>query len=376
MKIGIVTIIDYFNYGNRLQNYAVQEIVKSIGYTVETIVNTQHSSSKNTSNKLKNLSKLKNKNVMSVLEAIKRRLFLIINKKKISSLNNEKYRKFKDFSDKYINETDFIISENNIPEYINDDYDFFIVGSDQVWNPHYRKGSAIDFLTFAHKEKRISFSASFGVSEIPDVFKEDYTKWLCDFKAISVRENAGFDIVKNLTGKEAEVLVDPTLLIQKENWINISKESKNKPSKGYILTYFLGNKTDLISDKINEIAKKKDLEIVNLASIKDEKFYTSDPAEFLDFIKSAEIFFTDSFHGVVFSILFCKPFIVLKRGAMNSRIDTLLNKFDLVTRKWENIKVDEDIFKVDFSHVESILENERKKAITYLRKALKIKDAK
>ena len=368
--------IHYFNYGNRLQNYAVQEILKSIGYTVETIVNTQRSSNKNTSNKLKNLSKLRNKNVRSILKAIKRRLFLIINKKKISSLNSEKYRKFKDFSNKYINETDFIISDNNIPKYINDDYDFFIVGSDQVWNPHYRKGSSIDFLTFAQKEKRISFSASFGVSQIPDVFKEDYSKWLCDFKAISVRENAGFDIVKNLTGKEAEVLLDPTLLIQKENWINISKESKKKPSKRYILTYFLGHKKDTISKKIIEIANRKDLEIVNLASIKDDKFYTCDPAEFLDFIKSAEIFFTDSFHGVVFSILFSKPFIVLKRGEMNSRIDTLLNKFDLVDRKWENIRFDEDIFKIDFSHVELILENERQKAINYLQNALTIEGAK
>lgn len=375
MKIGIITIIDYFNYGNRLQNYAVQEILKSMGLTVETIINTQRSSNKNTSNKLKKLSKLKNKNIMSILKAIKRRLFLIINKKKISSLNNEKYRKFKDFSDKYINETDFIISNNNIPEYINNDYDFFIVGSDQVWNPHYRKGSSIDFLTFAHKEKRISFSASFGVSEIPYVFKENYSKWLCDFKAISVRENAGFDIVKNLTGKEAEVLVDPTLLIQKENWINISKESKNKPSKRYLLTYFLGQKSDSTSEKINEIANSNDLEIINLASVKDEKFYTADPAEFLDFIKSAELFFTDSFHGVVFSILFSKPFIVLKRGAMNSRIDTLLNKFDLVNRKWENISFDQDIFNVDFSHVESILENERKKAKNYLQDALNIEDA-
>lgn len=375
MKIGIITIIDYFNYGNRLQNYAVQEILKSIGYTVETIVNTQRSSNKNTSNKLKNLSKLKNKNAMSILKTIKRRLFLIIDKKKISSLNNEKYRNFKGFTDKYINETDFIISDNYIPEYINDDYDFFIVGSDQVWNPHYRKGSSIDFLTFAHKEKRISFSASFGVSRIPDDFKEDYSKWLCDFKAISVRENAGFDIVKNLTGKEAEVLLDPTLLIQKENWINISKESKKKPSKRYILTYFLGHKNETISKKIIEIANRKDLEIVNLASIKDDKFYTCDPAEFLDFIKSAEIFFTDSFHGVVFSILFSKPFIVFKRGEMNSRIDTLLNKFDLVDRKWENIRFDEDIFKIDFSHVESILENERQKAINYLQNALTIGDA-
>lgn len=375
MKIGIITIIDYFNYGNRLQNYAVQEILKSMGLTVETIINTQRSSNKNTSNKLKKLSKLKNRNIMSILKAIKRRLFLISNKKKISSLNNEKYRKFKDFSDKYINETDFIISNNNIPEYINNDYDFFIVGSDQVWNPHYRKGSPIDFLTFAHKEKRISFSASFGVSEIPYVFKENYSKWLCDFKAISVRENAGFDIVKNLTGKEAEVLVDPTLLIQKENWINISKESKNKPSKRYLLTYFLGQKSDSTSEKINEIANSNDLEIINLASVKDEKFYTADPAEFLDFIKSAELFFTDSFHGVVFSILFSKPFIVLKRGAMNSRIDTLLNKFDLVNRKWENISFDQDIFNVDFSHVESILENERNKAKNYLQDALNIEDA-
>src|SRR5690606_35950552 len=104
--------------------------------------------------------------------------------------------------------------------------------------------------------------------------------------------------------------------------------------------------------------------------IKDKNAYISGPSEFIEYIKSSNLFLTDSFHGAVFSILFRKPFIVFDREgsshSMNSRIDTLLATFKLESRKFENISKGEDFINVDYTHIDKILESERQKAIDYL----------
>jgi hypothetical protein len=108
-----------------------------------------------------------------------------------------------------------------------------------------------------------------------------------------------------------------------------------------------------------------------LGCIKDKDRYHADPGEFIDYVNSCSIFLTDSFHGAVFSILLEKPFIVFDRigtsPQMGSRIDTLLNTFDLRTRKWELMPDGSDVFDVDYSHVMPILEAEREKALNYLK---------
>jgi len=197
---------------------------------------------------------------------------------------------------------------------------------------------------------------------------------------LSVREEAGAKIIKELTGRDAVVLVDPNLMLTKEQWLLISKTAIHKPNKPYLLTYFLGGICPENKEKIYSIARDKNLEVVNLEDLEDEVRYVADPAEFLDYINSSAIVFTDSFHGTVFSILFEKPFVVFDRidniQSMSSRIDTLLSKFKLDSRKWENVKNTDDIFNIDFSHVPEILEFERKKAIDYLKNALEVKDEK
>src|SRR5699024_6730560 len=125
------------------------------------------------------------------------------------------------------------------------------------------------------------------------------------------------------------------------DWRAISKVSSVKPETPYLLTYFLGEISNNTKKRINKIAKKKKLKIINLASLQDVKYYTADPSEFIDFIDSAELFCTDSFHGAVFSILLKTPFIVFERKgslpSMNSRIETLLSKFNLDFRMAKNI---------------------------------------
>lgn len=359
-KIGILTLNGYKNYGNRLQNYALQESVKSLGFLVDTVIVDLDATT----------GKKKNKKTTYLLKQIAKKV-LGITKKKI---NDERTNRFIDFSDKYLSETKYKISEKNIPVHLSEYYKF-VVGSDQVWNPFYINGSPLYFLNFAPKEKRISYAASFGISNIPSQFKEKFEKYLSEMNHISVREEQGASIVKEINGREAEVVLDPTMLLTKEEWRKVAVESKTKPNTPYLLTYFLGDisKTNMI--KIKEIAKIRNLKIVNLASLKYRKYYTADPAEFLDFIDSADVFCTDSFHGVVFSILFETPFIVFERQgklpSMNSRIDTLLSKFELESRLSRNIENYDDVFSIDYSHVKKILHEERINSISYLKMALK-----
>lgn len=376
-KIAILTINDYNNYGNRLQNYAIQEVIKSLGFQVETIVHKRstnnNSSSINFKNKLQKFFSLPSK---EKYELIITKAYYYFNKKSI----NERIKVFKQFTLNYIFETNFNITNNDIPEDLDKKYDFFITGSDQVWNPILGFGESIDFLTFAPEYKRIAYAPSFGISKIPENYVENYRKWISEMAYLSIREQAGADIIKNLTGRDAIVLVDPTLMLCKEKWLSISRPAVKKPQKKYLLIYFLGDIPKENIRKINEIALKNDLEIVYIASLKDKARYAVDPAEFIDYINSANIMITDSFHGAIFSILLEKPFIIFDRlgklPSMNSRIDTLLSKFKLESRKWENIKNANDIFNIDFSHIPPILEAERNKALNYLKKALNVKGEK
>ena len=156
-KIGILTLNGYHNYGNRLQNYAMQEVLKSLGFNVETIINDRK---------------------MIKKEKLTKRMYNLI-KNSISEIYMKTYNKiwrnirkdtiikrtetFKKFTYDYIKETDYTISKNNIPDDLSDRYDYFITGSDQVWNPDNLHGTSFFFLTFAPKHKRIAYAPSFGL---------------------------------------------------------------------------------------------------------------------------------------------------------------------------------------------------------------------
>lgn len=369
-KIGIITITDYTNYGNRLQNYATQEVLRKMGYSVESIKNSQISSNKSIKNFIR---KTKVKGLKESLYAVKRRL----QEKKTKSFYNERELKFREFSKNYISETDFYITIDSIPKDLDSKYDFFITGSDQVWNPIYRNESPIDFLQFASIEKRIAFSPSFGVSEIPERNKKNYSKWINEMKSISIREEAGEKIIKDLTGRSSEVLVDPTLLLSREEWLSISTETSIKPKQKFFLTYFLGEMSQTIKKEMEQFGSDNNLIMINLNDVGNKESFMVDPSEFIGLINSATAIFTDSFHGTVFSIIMNKPFIVYDRvengeSKMSSRIDTLLKKF-----KMENYhyKKTDDLNKAliqdtKYQRVLEILNLEKEKAINYLERSL------
>src|SRR5699024_11251798 len=168
----------------------------------------------------------------------------------------------------------------------------------------------------------------------------------------------------------AEVLVDPTMLLTREEWLEVANVAKNKPKNKYILTYFLGGIPEKHEKEIFDLSKRYSMPIINLGDIEEAETYKTGPSEFIDYINDSSIFFTDSFHGVVFSILLNTPFVVYDRATasstMYSRIETILNKLNLREREVDNIDFADDIFTIDYSHTLSVLTKEREKSDTFL----------
>ncbi len=355
-KVAIVTIYDNNNYGNRLQNYATQEVIKKLDMDVTTLKNS-YLLNKECGNKQYIVQYIKFciRNVQSYMQNFSRRLKF------------DKFNKNIKLSKKYV-------TKYNINK-LNNKFDYFICGSDQVWNPEFRRMTNFELLEFADSQKRIAFSASFGSSRIDEKYLKKAKKELEKFKCISVRENAGKEIVNKLTGREnIEVLVDPTMLLKKEEWGKIERKPKELANgEKYILNYFLGEIPEEKKKAIEDFAKEKNYKIINILD-KKSQFYKTGPSEFLFLVHNAQFVFTDSFHACVFSILYNKPFYVMERVAkgmksMNSRIDTLLNKMGLQDRVFKtDIKEEnsEDIYR----NVNEKLNAEREKALKFMRNAL------
>lgn len=339
-KIGILTITDFNNYGNRLQCYALQKFIENMGFEANQI----------------NFKKI------NLKKSIKSCLKCLINYKNQRCLTKRK-KMFKAFTKKYIK----TFSCNRMKK---NRFDTFIVGSDQVWNPYFDTTQLNNFLIFTNKQKRNSYAASFGISEIPYACKDKYAYLLREFNHISVREDTGADIIKELTGKEdVEVLLDPTMLIKEAEWASIAKKPIFMNDDKYILLYFLGKISDERKKIINEYAKKKNLKIINILD-KSSEYYITGPSEFLYLEKNAEAIFTDSFHSTVFALIFNRPFLVFNRedshANMNSRVETLLTKFKLIDKKFKG-KLDNNIVNNNYN-IDEVLNTEIEKSKKFIKK--------
>ena len=353
--VAIFTIKSH-NYGNRLQNYALQSKLEEKGFLVYTLQDT--SIERKIEDILYNHPALKK--LKMILKYYVKHSFVL--KKIIGRLNE-----FDNFEKKFIKNNWDFISKDYITTGIGEKYDVFVAGSDQIWNTNFEFVTVNSFLPFPHPRK-IAFSASFGVDSIP--YDQTIVDCLNDFKALSVREEAGAKIIKELTGRDATVLVDPTMLLTQEEWRKVSKKPRGA-KEGYILTYFLSPKCDEAKTKLEAI--REDREVYELLNPNDKVAGTAGPSEFLWLFDHADLILTDSFHACVFSFLFNKPFIVYDRnwdgGNMNSRLETLLSKFHL-ERKYANSGLGNDIWEHDYTDGYKQLEIERKKAIDFLKKAL------
>lgn len=347
-KVGIVTITVGINYGNRLQNYALQEVLNKLGIEAITFENVYQE--------------------IKIKDKIKRYMTL----KKKSKIFKLKLKRFNDFNNKYIKFGEKIKSYH-VPRNLKEKYDYFICGSDQIWNPYFSGNTGTNFLTFAENQKRITYAPSFGTSDIPVDRKKEFKEYLEGINYLSCREKQGVDMIKELTGQEAKLVLDPTFLLSAEQWQQIAKEPKHFPKKEYIATYFLGNKEEEYKEYINSLAKRYNLEVFNIMDMDDMDKFSTDPAEFIYLIKNSKVVCTDSFHGTAFSIIFNKPYILFERKSnmenMNSRFDSLKNLLDLPDRRHSSVN---EIFNIDYSSVNAKLESNKIESINYLKEAFNL----
>lgn len=346
IKVAIVTIISY-NYGNRLQNYALQETLQKLNIQVETIP-------------------------IDIKYDLKGRIKLRI-KVAVAPVLKKYSEVCWDLFDQNINWSKYIATDNHVDS----QYDYFIAGSDQIWNPLFECNSEREFLTFTTNEKKIAYAASIGLDELPCKLTDEYKKYIGAFKMVSVREKSAADIIEKLGCTRPKVVLDPTMLLSEEEWKSVIGQSKLKINKKYVVVYFLGIRNaefDLYTIKKAAEMETERIDIMNLPLDLKKKI---GPAEFIALLYNSEAVFTDSFHGTVFSILFHKPFIVFERpyeegyGKMSSRLDTLLETFGMNERRVsckEQLKMLK--LKCDFLEVDKILKDKRAQSIDFLKSSL------
>ena len=368
-KIYTITFHSSYNYGSNLQAYSLQEYIKKLcDYDCEY--------------KIINLRTPIQRQMYEIdfdnLTIKKRLKTMLVGGYKKNYI--EKQKKFEDFIN---NNLDITKEYTSLDELKKEKFeaDYYISGSDQLWNLQAMDFDWSYFLEFINNGKKISYAASFGPKaqtwnekEMQRV-KDNLSK----YSMISVREEGSFNNVKKLLEIEPEINVDPTMLLEKHDWEKII--SKEPIYKGkYIFLYNLkGDKNILKIAK--KVSKKLDMPIVvskygnKLELIYGfKKKYNSGPIEFLNLIQNAELVLSSSFHGTIFSILLNKPFFAIN-GAKDFRISTLLKKMELEDRSIEIDNIDEKckkIYDIHFAKSEKLLDLERKKSEKYLKKALDI----
>lgn len=344
------------NIGNVLQSYALGKILKKPAFRSVLIYFRKESLKKKV---IKFLRKFK----WFVIDTISRRRKI---KRFTFNINADKRRRDRLFDNFYRHIK--VKKKNYGFKYDSDTY--YVCGSDQIWNPSY--AGIPEFFAYG-AEHGIAYAASFGVGELEEDVRERYSKYLKEMDYISVREDRAAELVYELTGREVPVVLDPTMLLNREEWNKVGKKPKFETGK-FILTYFLGECEAKYAEYITELAEKSGCEIINLELLNaNEYWYNTGPGEFLWLVNHCEFMCTDSFHGSVFSIINEKPFMVFERidgeKPMNSRLDTLLSKFNLTDRKYTGQGI-EEINNIDYGKVNTILEQEKKKSIDFLKNAL------
>ena len=251
--------------------------------------------------------------------------------------------------------------------------DVFIVGSDQVWNYQITNYDTTYLLDFTEPKKRLSYAASFGVSKISETLKQTYSELLGDFKYITVREKQGAKLVKDLCDRDVPVVLDPTLLLNIQDWKEISDLVSISSKK--IVVYTL-SRSDLLMNIANELSRitSFDVAVINPRTINlydKTSAYTSGPEEFINLFMNAEYILTNSFHGTAFAINFNKRFLVElpdgERGKLNSRIENLLEMLNLKDRYVDCLDLRKMEADIDWEKVNKILDVERKKSIEHLK---------
>lgn len=366
-KTATITFHAAHNYGSNLQAYALQQTLLSLGCENEII----------------NLRTFRQKDSYNIFT--KRRGIKYLFKNFFRLLHYRDLKKAHNRFEYFINNKLVLTKEFNSCEELNlthFDFDYYIAGSDQIWNPIPSDFDWAYYLTFVHKGKKISYAPSFGqLASIGDKHTtEKIAEELAKFEAISVREQGAADNVKQLLGISPTIVLDPTLLIPKEHWLDLVKDKKRIIVGDYILFY------TLFADKERLRIVKKISKILNIPIVTSNfsnqydvinpfiKCYDAGPLEFLTLIRDAKLVVSSSFHGTVFSILLNTPFFAIN-GMQDARISTLLKTVGLENRSISLEDVSEkckSVYSVNYDIVNETINKVKTTSIDYLKNSINI----
>lgn len=346
MNIGIVTHSLESNYGGILQNYALQQALMTLGHSPITI--NCHS---------RDIAKLLRYNLKNLI------YLPFPNKRRPFRWNSYIHPKFESFA-RNIRLTDYCtkISHRIIDQY---SLDAIIVGSDQVWRPKYVSNLKDMYLSFARRKqiKRMAYAASFGTNqwEYGASLTEYCRNLVSKFDKVTVRESSGVELCRQYLNVDAKKVLDPTLLLTKDDYNKLIRTSKEK-KKDYLLAYLLDSTESQIKI-IERIANDRNLEVIVIGA-HDEVTITVE--QWLGLFRDASYVVTDSFHGTVFSIIYNHEFIVFANETRGiDRFESLLNTFGLQNRIWKgNQKILGE--EVDWVVLDRILLRERIKSMQFL----------
>lgn len=378
-KVGLCIAYTGTNYGQLLQAFATQRAVESLGFKTE-IIRYQSGTKKEflpyyatfyvgCKKIFRKLKKNQNNNETQ-LDTI--HLTNMEQRKNVS----EKFR------EKFLQN---VVKCNGLDELKSKSKDYFavIVGSDQVWLPDISVTSFYTLRFATQGVRRISYATSMGVSEYPKYARRPAIDYWKKIDYLSVREEQAKKIIQSIENIPVEVVLDPTYLFNKEKWLEFIPDNKVTDGK-YIFCYFLGN-NEKIKKIIKNFAEKKQLKIVCIMSDEcnskdseyaDEILVGKGPDDFINLIRHAEYIFTDSFHGVAFSVINEKQFYVFYREredtseSRNSRIDNIVKTWDLENRLLTNLEGNITDEYIDYKKVNKRREELKNKSWRFLKKSL------
>lgn len=381
-KVGLSVCYDTKNFGSQLQVLATVKKIEELGYETEIIRYKKKMSFKFICQTLPRF--FNSYFVKAKIKGKKKRKKLAQHSEIYSNvkIRNKRFEQY--VKENYTNLSQWYYGWDGLVKGTEKNYETVLCGSDQLWLPS-NLGSHFYTLEFAGDNKnKIAYATSFGVSQIPWYQKHSTRKYLNSFSHLSCREEKGAKIIKDLTGKDIPVVVDPTLLLDKEAWERIIPVKKVIEDR-YVFCYFLGENVE--HRKIaEELAQKENLKIVTIPFLDnfveydkdfgDYKMYDIDTNDFVNLIRGAEYVLTDSFHGSIFSIINHKKFITLNRfvegtkNSRNSRIDNLCSMLNLNDRRYKGNIIESIKKDIDYNKVDNLLEDVRKNSIEYLSDSL------
>ncbi len=351
MRVAIITMTLTYNYGATLQAFALQQYIESLGHSCEFIDHYRICEDAHRK--------------VSMVDFSKENILNMPYKKKLE----KGYASFENFYQKYMHMGSVKYKNDNELMLNPPQYDVYVTGSDQVWNPRDLKPKY--YLKFAPQgAKKISYAASLGVSDTSDENKAIMAEYLKNVDAISVREEQGKKLIESLTDKEVNLNCDPIFLLDREKWRNYER-AVEKIEGDYLLCYMI-YKPKWMNEWLRRIKKKtgKKIVFVGLSGyrpvIHDCFIRTAGPAEFLWLVDHASGVITSSFHGTAFSIMFGKPVIAIPDPPRPARIRNLLKTYGLEECEHGECDGNFEFKEYNYCDVERKMKEFRNKAKKYL----------